>query len=316
MMSLEKWVNVFERIIKNGQLHHAYLISGPVGTGRQVMAKWLLRRMLCIDGNESCDNCQAWQTSDEGNLWHPDLVSLRASSGHIVSVEDVRQAMLAAGTTPSLGQKRVLYIENIELLNAFGLNAMLKTLEEPPAYLYVVAVINNIDNLPATILSRFHKINLSPLPIHELQTMIDDKIAVSLSAGRAQLAEELATNKIERMRYEQHAIQFGRLCLAPAAEQYKEIESLSNDKKLTLGDLQQLLQHWQLIMRDVLLVKAGLVNRVAHSFMMVELEKMASRGTLLKWLELFDELILLDKSLQTNGQRKLQIGKFFSQIPL
>ncbi|MGN0460391.1 MAG: DNA polymerase III subunit gamma/tau [Ruminococcus sp.] len=147
--------------IKNGRINHAYLFTGSRGTGKTTCAKILAKAVNCLDSHdgEPCGKCQNCIDFQEGNLL--DVVEMDAASNR--GIEDIRVLIEESAFSPSKGKYRVYIIDEVHMLTEPAFNALLKTLEEPPAHVVFILATTEVHKLPQTILSRcqrfdFHRI--------------------------------------------------------------------------------------------------------------------------------------------------------------
>ena len=147
--------------IKNGRINHAYLFTGSRGTGKTTCAKILAKAVNCLDSHdgEPCGKCENCVDFQEGNLL--DVVEMDAASNR--GIEDIRVLIEESAFSPSKGKYRVYIIDEVHMLTEPAFNALLKTLEEPPAHVVFILATTEVHKLPQTILSRcqrfdFHRI--------------------------------------------------------------------------------------------------------------------------------------------------------------
>lgn len=148
--------------LKSQRVAHAYLFTGSRGTGKTTCAKILAKAINCLDPKEGdpcgvCDNCKG---IENGSIL--DVVEIDAASNN--GVENIRSLREEASFTPSAAKYRVYIIDEVHMLSIGAFNALLKTLEEPPAHVVFILATTEVHKLPATILSRcqrfdFHRID-------------------------------------------------------------------------------------------------------------------------------------------------------------
>lgn len=163
-------VSTLEHAITEGRLSHAYLFCGPRGTGKTTMARILAKALLCrnaeaarAEGASGCmpdGTCEECELIAEGN--HPDVYELDAASR--TGVDNVREEIInSVNFAPVRGKYKIYIIDEVHMLTTAAFNALLKTLEEPPAHVIFVLCTTDPQKIPETILSRcqrfdFHRI--------------------------------------------------------------------------------------------------------------------------------------------------------------
>ena len=163
-------VSTLEHAITEGRLSHAYLVCGPRGTGKTTMARILAKALLCrnaeaarAEGASGCmpdGTCEECELIAEGN--HPDVYELDAASR--TGVDNVREEIInSVNFAPVRGKYKIYIIDEVHMLTTAAFNALLKTLEEPPAHVIFVLCTTDPQKILETILSRcqrfdFHRI--------------------------------------------------------------------------------------------------------------------------------------------------------------
>lgn len=153
------------RTLKNqiiaGRLGHAYLFNGGRGTGKTSAAKILARAVNCLNPKEGepCNECEICKASLAGTL--TDIVEMDAASNN--SVEDIRQIRDEVNFLPTVAKYRVYIIDEVHMLSTGAFNALLKTLEEPPAHVKFILATTEPQKLPATILSRCQRFDFKKI---------------------------------------------------------------------------------------------------------------------------------------------------------
>ena len=145
--------------VREGHPAHAYLFIGSRGTGKTSCAKILAKAVNCLDpqdGNpcNACDNCRG---IDDGSIL--DVVEIDAASNN--GVDNIRDLREAVNFTPAVAKYRVYIIDEVHMLSDGAFNALLKTLEEPPAHVIFILATTEAHKLPATILSRCQRFDFS-----------------------------------------------------------------------------------------------------------------------------------------------------------
>lgn len=153
-------VKILKNTIKNKKIAHAYLFAGPRGTGKTTIAKLFAKAINCEDFNEeACDNCPSCLAFKENN--HPDIIELDAASNN--SVDDIREIIEQVPYSPIVGKYKVYIIDEVHMLSSSAFNALLKTLEEPPAHVVFILATTDPQKIIPTVLSRCQRYNFSKI---------------------------------------------------------------------------------------------------------------------------------------------------------
>ena len=201
--------------LRQGKLHHAWLIGGPEGIGKATFAYMVAKQLLGLKGGpapagDRLDVDPVRQASRlVSNLAHPDLVVLRRqpatdkkAAATMIAVETVRRALDVFASTPSDGGWRVCVVDSADDLNASAANALLKVLEEPPARAIFLINAHQPGRVLPTIRSRCRKLTLRPLAETEIAAVLDglDVDADSAAIGQAiALADGSVRRAISRL---------------------------------------------------------------------------------------------------------------------
>ena len=135
------------------RIGHAYLFSGPRGTGKTSVARLLAKAVNCLDENPAerpCNHCAYCQAVNKGSFL--DMIEIDAASNN--GVDDVRDLREKINFSPNQGRYKVYIIDEVHMLSSQAFNALLKTLEEPPPHAIFVLATTEIHKIPATVLSR------------------------------------------------------------------------------------------------------------------------------------------------------------------
>ncbi len=177
--------------IMSGRIAHAYLFCGTRGTGKTSTAKVFARAVNCEhpENGDPCGQCPTCKALAEENSL--DILEIDAASNN--GVDEIRDLREKVKYPPQTGRYRVYIIDEVHMLSQGAFNALLKTLEEPPAYVVFILATTEPQKLPATILSRCQRFDFGRIPAHQ----IIERLHVALEEGQIQ-AEDAALARIAR----------------------------------------------------------------------------------------------------------------------
>ncbi len=176
-------ISILKNAIKKEQISHAYIFSGPRGTGKTSTAKVFAKAINCLEPTENgpCNKCEACKTFKE----NADIIEIDAASNN--GVDEIREIINNIKLAPAYSKYKVYIIDEVHMLSTSAFNALLLTLEEPPKHVVFILATTNIEAVPITILSRcqrfdFHKISLANL-INRLKYVVEqENIAIEEEA--------------------------------------------------------------------------------------------------------------------------------------
>jgi DNA polymerase III subunit gamma/tau len=180
----EHVISTLRNAVAADRVVHALLFAGPRGTGKTSTARLLAKAVNCLDedlSNRPCDQCQYCQAINAGRFL--DLIEIDAASN--TSVDDVRSLRDKINFSPNQGRFKVYIIDEVHMLSTAAFNALLKTLEEPPAHAIFILATTEPHKIPATVHSRcqrheFRRLPLNDIIDHLFKMAKDEKITVSL----------------------------------------------------------------------------------------------------------------------------------------
>ena len=186
-------VTALRNQIAAGRVGHAYLFTGVRGTGKTSCAKIFAKAVNCLHPNngDPCGTCEICRGIDNGSIL--DVVEMDAASNN--GVDDIRDLRDETAYTPSACHYKVYIIDEVHMLSTAAFNALLKTLEEPPAHVIFILATTEIQKVPATILSRCQRYDftrIGPEDIAQRVEYIAGQEGLELSGEGAELISRLA----------------------------------------------------------------------------------------------------------------------------
>ena len=169
-------VKTLRRQIEDGRIAHAYLFCGCRGTGKTTMAKLMSRAINCLNPNhgDPCGQCETCRAIISETTM--DVLELDAASNN--SVDNIRELLEQVRYPAQLGRYKVYIIDEVHMLSTAAFNALLKTLEEPPAHVVFILATTEPQKLPATILSRVQRYDFGRIPsslmVSRMREALDD----------------------------------------------------------------------------------------------------------------------------------------------
>jgi DNA polymerase-3 subunit gamma/tau len=159
-------VQTLSNAIKNNHIGQAYLFTGPRGTGKTSIARILAKTVNCTDLSNaiSCEKCPSCQMINENKSL--DIIEIDAASN--TGVDNIRELRETIGLPPTSLKFKVYIIDEVHMLSSGAFNALLKTLEEPPAHVIFILATTEIHKVPATVISRCQRFDFTRLPIENI----------------------------------------------------------------------------------------------------------------------------------------------------
>ncbi len=172
LIGQEHVVQTLQNAIQGERIAHAYLFSGPRGTGKTSAARLVAKAINCLaeDGlYRPCNQCANCNAVNQGRFM--DMIEIDAASN--TSVDDVRDLRDKINFAPSQGQYKIYIIDEVHMLSTAAFNALLKTLEEPPPHAIFILATTEIHKIPATVLSRCQRHEFRRISVNDMLILLN-----------------------------------------------------------------------------------------------------------------------------------------------
>ena len=250
-----------QNAIRLGKVSHAYIFSGETGCGKKLLATAFAMTLQCEQrGVDPCLTCSSCKKAMSKN--HPDIINITHEKPNSIGIEDIRSQLIDdVAIKPYCSSYKIYIISEAEKLTLQAQNALLKTIEEPPAYAVILLLTNNMDALLPTITSRCVKLGLRPVKESMVKEYLMEKLHIpdyqakmdaSLAQGNIGKAKQLAQSEDFAQVAENALRLLRRSGDMELYELVDAIKMLSADKQ-NIYDYLDLFTMW---FRDVLLFKA------------------------------------------------------------
>lgn len=257
----EQIIEHLQNAITMDKVSHAYILNGPDKSGKKMLAEAFAAALQCEKGgNEPCLECHSCKQAASRN--QPDIIYVRHEKPNTISVDDIRsQLNNDIGVKPYSSKHKIYIIDEAEKMNQQAQNALLKTIEEPPAYAVILLLTTNASTFLPTILSRCVTLNIKVVPDEKIKKYLmsdyqipdyQAEVCVAFAQGNVGKAIQLASSD-DFNEMKSSALQLiKRLKEIDLYEMTAAIKQIS-EYKLEINDYFDLMMVWY---RDVLYFKA------------------------------------------------------------
>lgn len=250
----------FRKAIETHKVSHAYILAGEAGMGQKSLANAFALTLLCENGQtEPCMECHSCTQVLSGN--HPDLIYVTHEKPASIGVDDIREQINnTIQIRPYSADYKIYIVDEAEKMTVQAQNALLKTIEEPPAYAVLILLTTNPDGFLPTILSRCVQLKLKPLQDSVIRSYLTEKMGVSESQselyaafarGNLGKAKKLAESEEFRQVYE-HVLGILKNVKRMDISQLLDAVKRVKEEQMELSECLDIMQIWY---RDALMFK-------------------------------------------------------------
>lgn len=283
----ENQLKFLQETISQAKLANTYLFYGPGGLGKKMTADYFVKSIFCLDDKtKPCEKCDHCRLINKGTF----LDIYKVGDREELSIDNIREFLHKISLSKVSGERKVAVIYGAETINLFSANALLKTLEEPPAGTTIILIADSIANLPATVKSRCQLVKFRSLTRENMKDWLsnydfsqDEKdTIINLSFGRPGTALKMMENNLENFKkncnFVFKLLDSGTFVSLQAIDKWFEVlkKEYPGYKLYELGKLtEEYLNLMEVFLRDLLWVKLNrpVVNEIYED----ELHNLAGR---------------------------------------
>lgn len=323
--------HIFEFLAKSlakKNISGSYIFTGPSSIGKVTAAHYFARSLVCEASDQlvlPCGKCPACSQAAKGIHGDIYLIKKEADKKNI-SIEQIRDFIRSLGLSSFLNSYKIGIIEGAEALSEGAVNALLKTLEEPKEKVVIILTVTDFEVLPKTIISRSQILSFQPV---KSDTIHDDLIKnhgaqrsqaknfSRLCAGRPALALKFLENKEYYESYKINVRAFVELLNSDINERFKTIKNILGEKargQESVKSAGQIIDVWQNLARDLMLLELNLADLVQHQAFTEELATVKNKLSSKSLLSLINVLKQAKEYLANNVNPKLTLENVAASI--
>ncbi len=305
-----------QKALEQNQVSHAYIINGERESGKLMLAQTFVQAYFCENEvAEACEECQSCKKVERGN--HPDVIYVTHENPNLIKVDEIRQQLVEdMYIKPYAGNRKFYIVQDAQLMGEAAQNALLKSLEEPPEYVTIFLLTENLSAFLDTILSRCILLNIRPVvkereqleriltKTYQMPDYEADEI-INLSQGNVGKAFALASDEEFRNLMDRVLNLVVRISSCDSFEISQIADKLQEEEKdqiINLKDYLDLLEIWY---RDVLLYKST-ANQgyIYFKNRFLDVKKQAARAEYEKLNDVIEKIETSRSQLRLNIDKK------------
>lgn len=327
-----------KRLIESNRVPNALLFAGEEGIGKKLFALELAKAFICQNSQtvEACDSCNACRRAEVFNLprssdkdenekiffsEHADIGLIRPA-GKFITVKQIRDVETEANFRPFEASARFFLIDNADRMNDAAANALLKTLEEPPAGSHIFLITSRPMSLLPTIRSRCQTLRFAPVDAKEIENYLlktqkfspdDAELVARLSRGSLGYALEIDLEKFRAQRETMHKVLESLLMRKDRAALLKTAEEMNDAKNKDLYE--NFLEILETLIHDVWSLRLGASEEtIVNVDIKTQLQRLAEKSDSRKLAGWLSEIENLRENFAVNINRKIATDALFMQM--
>lgn len=303
--------------LRHDKLSHAYIFSGPVGTGRFEMALTLAKAVYCkVSVDDACGECLECRKVEHRN--HPDLHIVQPD-GASIKIEQIRELQKEFAYRASASGTKIYIIHQAEKMTVQAANSLLKFLEEPTSKVVAILITENGNALLPTIQSRAQWISFTPMPRDEMiLSLLQEghpavlvQPAAHITAGVEAARELICTNWFAEMRNVVLQLTKESLTKFPSSIITVQQRLMKTELADHMSSLFDLLILW---FKDMVQLRLGRKEKLVYSDQLDWMGSLAFSREVQDWVRMMDQAVSLQKRLRFNANPQLVIEKMLVEI--
>jgi len=324
-------VSLLQRSLEKGIVAHAYLLTGPPHVGKVTVALNLAQALNCEATAPPCGECSTCQKIASGKHADVQIIGLTSDGNSDkskprkeISIEQIREMEHSASLPPFEGKCKIFIIDKAELLSIEAANCLLKTLEEPTGNVIFTLLATNEKFLPATVISRCQRLELSPVPTAEIEAALNDRWSVEPQKAKlisrlchgcpgwaisAATDDSLLQQRVERLD------ELTDIINADYEERFAYANQMATQFSQNRSLVQEVLDLWLDYWRDLLLVRIGSSDIITSVDRLATLTEMAKECNLAQIKAFINSIQAAKEQLRLNANPRLVLEVLMLSIP-